>query len=307
MAITNKRIVTGTAGAGNVGTGADVTWPTTGNPSLANSGIYYTGAEGAGYVNITTAANRGDFLPWDTTNPKPAWATGSSFVRTPAAATGQIFVAMNNADCVALNSVAPSGGDAAAIDFENGILFTVGFRWYTDPATFSYLAGSLSPAHNPGALSMHEFQINGGTSLYQLRTNPYNVGGFKPSVLFSNGVYSPGVSTILDGKGGFSSAQPNAHIEFNEWHLLQVHVRRSTTDVANDGRIRVYIDGQLVMETTGADVWSTDGSRHGMFLGLLSGYSAARTGMRLDYCAPIKVQIVPESDLPTAIIQDWSA
>lgn len=309
MAIKNIRIITGIAGGVgallNVGTGADKTWPSSGNPTFANSGCYYTFAEGTGLFQLL-GANAGTFKPWGTgADAKPAGATGNSFIEMPSAHTGQCVAFMANTDSTALNSTLTDGAGTAEIDFENGYLVSCWVQWWTDETTFSSLAGSLSPAHNPGALSMHEFKGAVGSTKYQTRMNPYNVGGFAPSIVLSDGGYT-GTNTYIVGTGGFSSSLPNGHLAFNRWYKFQVWARRATGAAATDGEIRVYLSGRLVFQMTNVNVWATDGNYLETFFGLLSGFTTARTGCRFRYACPIKVQSVPEADLPTAVTEEWT-
>jgi hypothetical protein len=310
MAITDKRIITGT-GVGDVGTGTGKLWPTAGNPTFANSGLYFTFAEGAGLFERTGAAT-GTFRPWGAgPDAKPSWASGPSFVELPAnhpsgtVYNGQCVAFLANNDVKLLHNNSTDGSTQAELDFEAGYLITCGIQWWCDESAFSWLAGSESPVHNPGALSFHAYQNSNADTRYQCRMNAYNVGGFRPSLVLSNGGYVTD-ETVLAGTGGFSSANPNGHLEPNRWHKFQAWVRRSTTAGGTDGEIRVYLGGRLVMRSTGVNVFPTGTFAYlESFFGLLAGFTAARAGYRFRYCCPIRVQVVPEADLPLAVPEEW--
>jgi hypothetical protein len=310
MAISDKFIVTGiTGGEGglvNVGTGRNVTWPTTGNPSFANAGLYFTTAEGASAVNITTAADRGVLKPWGVgfADAKPWWATGPGYLECPAAATGRRFSMISDTEANALNSELTDGAGQAEIDFEGGLLFTVGFQIYTDPTLIQHTAEpTITPANAPGMQSMHEVVNGSGSALGQLRINPQNAGGFRPGCLIANGAYGPPhredwlATNIIGGYG---------HIPFNRWYPLQVWIRRATTNGGNNGEIRWYLGGTLVSRVTDVNVWvATNNWRLQHWASLLSGWTTARTGVQFRICAPLKIQAVPEADLPDALITNW--
>jgi hypothetical protein len=309
MAITDKFIVTGTAGgeAGmvNVGTGRNVTWPTSGNPSFANSGILFVGTDGGGVsaVNITTASDRGTFKPWGTgADAKPHWATGPGFVECPQAVTSRRFSMISDSEADTLNSVLTDGAGQAEIDFEGGYLFTVGFQIYTDPSTIQHTAEpTITPANAPGMQSIHEVVNAVGSPFGQLRINPTNSGGFRPGNLIANGGY---VSQSEDWLASNQGA-PYGHIPFNEWYPLQVWIRRSTTSGSNDGEIRWYLGKTLISRATGVNLWITTNWRLQHWASLLSGWTTARTGVQFRWCAPLKIQAVPEADLPNALIDCW--
>lgn len=310
MAISDKIIVTGTAGgeAGmvNVGTGRNVTWPTSGNPTFALTGVLFVGTDNGGVsaVNITTAADRGTLKPWGTgADAKPHWATGPGFVECPQSVTGRRFSLISDSEAAALNSELTDGLGQAEIDFEGGYLFTVGFQLYTDPSTIQHTAEpTITPANAPGMQSMHEFVNGGGSTLGQFRINPTNVGGFRPGALIANGGYtSQGEDWLPSNQGS-----PYGHLCFNEWYPLQVWIRRATSNGANDGEIRWYLGKTLVSRQTGVNIWvATNAWRLEHWASLGSGWNTARTGLQFRWCAPLKIQAVPEADLPNALIDCW--
>ena len=316
MAISDKVVITGTAGgeAGltNVGTNANNTWPTSGNPTYATTGLLQQGTDGGGMsaLNITTAANRGTLTPWSVSDPKPTLMTGPSFLRMPAAHVNAAFTLLSDAMSTALNSTAasaPGGGATAEEEFEGGYLFTCWFRIYTDPSAIQHTAEpTITPPHNPGVMAFHDVQTSGGSSFGQFRGNFYNLAGFRPSVYVSNGNYTSQTEDVLPISGGGGSSLPLGHLNVNEWYPIQVWVKRATGAAATDGEIRWYCGGALVMRTTGITTWwATNAWRLQYFAGMLAGYTTARTGIQFDFGCPIKFQAVPEADLPTAIITNW--
>ena len=310
MTITSDILITGTAGgeAGmvNVGVNTNNTWPTSGNPTYATTGLLQQTGDGQGAVNIPTAANRGTLTAWSVGDPKPSFATGPSFLRMPAAHTNIAFTLLTDAMATAINSTATDGASQAEIDFENGRLFTCGLRIYTNPSTIQHTAEpTITPPHNPGVTYFHDVQTSVGGSFGQVRGNFYNLAGFRPSVLVSNGNYTSQTEDVLPISGGGGSSLPLGHLNVNEWVPFQVWVRRATGAAATDGEIRWYVGGALVMRTTGVTTWwATNSWRLQYFAGMLSGY-LARTGVQIDFCCPMKLQVVPEADLPSAIITNW--
>jgi hypothetical protein len=286
MAITNHRIVTGVAGGEsgilNVGTGADVTWPTTGNPSLAATGLYYTTAEGTGgVINLTTASDRGTHYAWGAQgdgDSKPDWATGPGYIELPAAATNQRVMFLNETD---LNAIT-SGQWTDGFDVTIGIQFAV---------SGTYNPGTV-PQNNNTAISIMQPATDSATHA-QVRVQSRNVEGFQPGVEFTFGAYT-GTYTIT---GGSSSSDPMVHIPYNQWVQLRVHWMRATDATSNNGTIRVWLGDQMICHHTGADAWFVAAVNMGRLAGLLSGYSTAITGCKIRYCPPIKVRVVPEADL----------
>ena len=317
MAITDKRIINGT-GSGDVGTGTGKLWPTAGNPTFANSGLYYTFVEGTGLFERTGAAT-GTFKPWGSgADAKPSWASGPSFIELPSnhpsgtVYNGQCVAFFTNNDVKLLHNNSTDGSTQAELDFEAGYLITCGIQWWTDEAAHAWLEGSESPVHNPGALGFHAYQNANADTRYQLRMNPYNVGGFSPSIVLSNGGYVTG-ETVLAGVGGFNAGvpfttpgNPNGHIAPNRWKKFQAWVRRSTTAGGTDGEIRAWLNGRMVSRSVGVNVFPTGTFAYlESFFGLLAGFTSARAGLRFRYCCPIKVQVVPEADLAIAVPEEW--
>ena len=309
----NKVLITGTAGgeAGmfNVGNSADNTWATSGNPTFATTGLKQQNGDdgGTSAINITVAANRGTLTPWSPSDPKPAGMTGPSFVRMPAAHTNIAFTLMSDAISTAMNSTATDGASQAEQDFEAGYLFTAWLRLFCEPSTIQHTAEpTITPPHNPGEQAIHDVQTSAGGSFGQLRTDIRNLAGFRPAFTIANGNYVSQGQDVLPISGGGGSSLPLGHISANEWLPVQVWIRRATGPAANDGEIRWYVGGALVMRTTGVGVWYASNSwRMQYFAGLFAGYAAARTGVQLDFGCPLKLQVVSEADLPTAIISNW--
>lgn len=286
MAITTLRQVNGD-GTGT-GTGANVTWPTSGNSSYAVSGLYYTTAEGTGACNMTTASDRGTFYAWGAQgdgDSQPAWATGPSYIEIPAstvAANGgsELLELMKQTDISSLTGAQMEAG----IDVTFGIQFAV---------SGTYAAGTV-PQNNNTAIP---FSIGDNTAQsYSMRLQSRNVAGFRPGIMLThNGAYT-GTHNMASCVNGSLSTDPMVFLSYNKWYLYRVRWERSTSGVANDGSVRVWINGQMVYWLSGADAYYNNILNLCNVISIGGGYTTAITGCKIRYCPPIKVRSVPDAD-----------
>lgn len=315
MAVTNHRIVTGTAGGAtnalgdsfsNVGSGADVTWPTSGNPSYANTGFSYltSGAAGtvASWTNLTTASDRGTHYAWDAQgdgDSKPAWATGPGYVEVaPSSATPNSRVEFIS------QSVAQSIS-ATASNLTDGFTVTFGFQWVING---TYLADA-TPAHNTGsgggAVGIIEADHDATAQSFRLQYTTRNVGGLAPGIIPNLLTSYPGTDTQASIVGGANSAYPMSALGFNKWYQVTIRVKAASTAGAEDGKVFVFVNGQLVMTTTGADSFFTTTARIGKLCALFYPYTTAESTVKFRYCGPVVIRTVPDADVAATIKPLW--
>lgn len=301
MAVTTIRKVTGVAGAGNTGTGADVTWPSSGNPTYANSGGYFdfndTGASAGTSTFSKTGTNTGDFVTYASLGQDAWWASGPSFIR---AASGQNGPYMGFQNVAALTSLL--GGGTPTTD----VAFRVWFMFYTDPATFNPVADpTVTPANNPGAISMARCCTGTNVTCSELRGNTVNLAGFKPAVLLTGSAY--GNEELAKAL----SANHNGHLEMNRWYQLVGRYKRSTSSTSNDGTIEYWLNGCCVMRHTNVGengvtdngLWPTAAQAVERFLSVFYGWTE-RTGVRICF-GPWDVSTVPDADLSSYVTEHW--
>lgn len=294
MAITNLRIVTGTAGGengiSNVGTGADVTWPIAGNPSLANTGLFYTSAEGCGIINLTTPSDRGIHYAWGAQgdgDDQPAWATGPGYIEIPAAATNQRVEFLTSAEVGAISDANLTAG----LSIKFGIQFAI---------SGTYAAGTL-PQHNNTAIAI--MQADQTAQSFQLRCQSRNIENFAPGIALSCGnPYDAGaVEENPSTPMGSLSSNPMVELGYNKWYQFEIIWQAATNGTALNGEIHVLVNGQKLFQITAEDCWYGTKTLLGRLIGLLSGYTTAITGCKIRYCPPIMVRIVPAADR----VPDW--
>lgn len=309
MAVTNHRIVTGTAGGAtnalgdsfsNVGSGADVTWPTSGNPSLANTGFFYTNAEGTSWTNLTTASDRGTHYAWGAQgngDSKPAWATGPGYVEiAPSAATPNSRVEFIS------QAIATSIGGTAS-NLSNGFTVTFGFQWVING---TYTADT-TPAHNVGTGGglVALLEDDHAATSFALQFVTRNVGGIAPGIYaYPNSAYT-GTETVASIVGGLNSAYPMASLGFNKWYQITVRWMQATNSTSNDGKVFLYINGQLVATCTGADTWMSAATRVGKLCALFYPYTTCPSTVKFRYCGPVMVRTVPSADVAATIRPLW--
>lgn len=299
MAITNHRIVTGTqggeAGISNVGTGADVTWPIAGNPSLTDTGLYYTSAEGASWANLTTPANRGTHYAWDAQgdgDDQPSWATGPGYVEiAPTSATPNTRVEfISGAIATAISGTASNLSDGFDVEF--GLQFAINGTYAAD----------TTPAHNAGSIAILE-DDHAATS-WQFRFVTRNVGGMAPGIVPAYGSYT-GAEARASIVGGENSSYPMAGLAFNKWYRFRVRWKQASSSSANDGKVFVFINNQLVFTATGADTWASLSTRIGKLCALFYPYTSAVSTVKFRYCPPIRVRTVPDADVASTLTSCW--
>ena len=306
MAVTNHRIVTGTAGGesgiSNVGSGADLTWPTSGNPSLALTGLFYTNAEGTSWTNLTTASDRGIHYAWGAQgdgDDKPEGATGPGYVEViPTAATPNSRVEFIS------QAIATSIGGTAS-NLTDGFTVSFWFQWVIN-GTFT---ADTTPAHNVGTGGglVALLEDDHAATSFALQFVTRNVGGMAPGVYaYPNSAYT-GTETVASIVGGLNSIYPMASLGFNRWYEMTVRWVRASTSSANDGKVFLFVNGQLVATCTGADTWMSASTRIGKLCALFYPYTTCPASIKFRYCGPIMVRTVPSADVASTIVPRWSA
>lgn len=308
----------GVGGILNVGTNVDVTWPTSGNPTdggatpaNTNYGCFNSFAGDTGWFE-KTGANAGTFIAWDANvadKRKPSWAVaGPSFIELPAATAGQFVSWITTTMATALNSTSASAagsGATAEEDFEAGYAWRCMLQFYVDESAYQPVT-TLVPEHNSASGSggnIFAHGNNAGTQWFQGKVSTRNVAGYRPGLLIS-ATNLTGTETVLGVKGGGSSSRANAHLNVNRFYDIGMHARRDTSAGGNAGKVRIFINGQLVVECTGVPVWTTVASRLVQFMGLGNEFVAI-SGIKLRWAPTMELMVVPDASLATAFPWRW--
>jgi hypothetical protein len=64
-------------------------------------------------------------------------------------------------------------------------------------------------------------------------------------------------SIALSRNGSFRWAEPNLSLQRNRWYAIETEVKLNTPGVSN-GEVRMWVDGQNIMQVTGIDIRGTD-------------------------------------------------
>jgi hypothetical protein len=64
-------------------------------------------------------------------------------------------------------------------------------------------------------------------------------------------------SIALSRNGGFRWAEPSLSLQRNRWYAIETEIKLNTPGVSN-GEVRMWVDGQNVMQATGIDIRGTD-------------------------------------------------
>ncbi len=300
MAITDHRIVTGTQGAGNVGTGADVTWSgdVTTYPTLASSGCYYTTAEGKTEVDLAASnAARGTYYAWNTQgdDAQPEWATSPGYFELPVGATSAFVQFISS---TVLNALTSGQQDGLEVTF--GLGLAVGA---------SFVAGSVPAVVSAGITTriLCSDDVGGaGTTGFILGWSTRNARGFHPAWGVDLVGLTPGTENRAAVVAGNGTTHPYDMIPYGKFAKIRLHWDRAANSTSNDGTVMVFVNDVLVQTMTGADLWVATQTYLSRFCGIGSQYSAAIGGTKIRYCGPIKVRTVPVADLQADLDPKWS-
>lgn len=300
MAITDHRIVTGTQGAGNVGSGADITWSgaVTTYPTLASVGLYYATADGKTEVNLAASnAARGTYYAWNTQgdDAQPEWATSPGYIELPVGATSAFVQFVSATVLTALTS-----GQQDGLEVTFGLGLALGA---------SFVAGSVPAAEYAGITTriMCSEDVGGaGTTGFIVGWSTRNAQGFHPSWGVDLVGLTPGTENRSGVVAGNGTTHPYNILPYGKFAKIRLHWDRATNGTANDGVVRVFVNDVLIQTMTGADLWVTTQSYLSRLCGIGSQYSAAIGGTKIRYCGPVMVRSVPVADLQADLSPPWS-
>lgn len=302
MAITTHRAVTGIIGGAlgllNVGSGADVTWSgaVTTYPTLANSGLYYTTAEGTGTINLAASnAARGTYYAWNTQgdDPAPVWCPSPGYWELPTGVSGQFVEFLTAAMSSALTSAQQRDG----LEVTFGLGLAIGGAY----------ANGTNPANNAAQVINQTIDTGGSVAdtNYQLRILTRNVTEFNPGWGVDISSLAVGTETISFPVGGGGSTNPQMMMAMGDMAKIRVHWQRATSESATDGTVMVFVNDVLMHKSVSASLYCTTQAFLFRYFGLGSGYTAI-TGVKIRYCGPVMVRTVPVGDLDADLSPPWS-
>ena len=305
MAITNHRIVTGTAGGSlgitNVGSGADVTWTgaVTTYPTLASAGLYYATADGTALINLAASnAARGTYYAWNTQgdDPQPVWATSPGYFELNSGVIGHFVEFIANSALTALTS---GQQDGLEITFGLGLAINGAYVSGSNPGNAPTLSTSIiNQTIDTGG--------SGAETNFQMGLTARNSAGFHPGWGVDMALLAVGTETVSYPVGGGTSAIPAMMLSYGDMAKIRIHWDRASSDVATDGTVMIFVNDVLMHKSTGASLYVTAQGYLARLCGIGSGYGTALTGTKIRYCGPIMVRTVPNADLDATLSPPWS-
>jgi hypothetical protein len=91
--------------------------------------------------------------------------------------------------------------------------------------------------------------------------NYYDLIAYSTAVPASGSYDYCGVNSMrtiaLSRNGGFRWAEPSLSLQRNRWYAIETEIKLNTPGVSN-GEVRMWVDGQNIMQQTGIDIRGTD-------------------------------------------------
>lgn len=301
MAITNHRIVTGTAGGAlgitNVGTGANVTWSgaVTTYPTLAATGLYYAWADDTSLISLAASnAARGTYYAWGTQgdDAQPPWATSPGYYELAVGTINQVVEFMT---LTALNALTSGNQDALEVTFGLGL------------ALGSTFAAGTTPAISSGSV-INQTIDTGGTAAtgYQLNVTTRNAQEFAPAWGVDISDLADGTETHSSTIVGKSTSHPTDMLPYGGFAKIRIHWDHSSATNTADGTVMIFVNDVLMHKSVSAKIFVTTKAYLARLCGIGSGYSSAIGGTKLRYCGPIMVRTVPPADIQADLSPPWS-
>ncbi len=264
-------------------------WLTSGAVSTDNLGLTISG--GDGFV-----AGTGTFTAWDSSDvktAKPHWSNSASYViwSNSFAAKGAFEF------CSYASATASLALNGSGVETTMGVQFRL-----------TSFAEDSTPAHISTRYLTSVTDFGGTGDLpFQISLRFYNVGGFKPGILFGFYGQSSASATFADVPGGGNLYRPMAHMELDRWYQVRQRYQPPSGVDAKDGQYYLWINDVLVLKSTNIDGDFNNFGYSGSFLAALYQFGASLTGVSLCTCGPIAVKTVPNADMyATGITRPWT-